>query len=226
MSVTELSVSAQNYLKAIWSLQEWSSEPVAPSALANHIGVRPPTVTDAMKKLAAEGLVKNARYGAIELTSAGRHAALEMVRRHRLIETYLVQQLGYSWDEVHDEAEQLEHSCSDLMIERIAAKLGHPTRDPHGDPIPTAAGEIVMPNAYPLSAAEVGSTVIIERIADSDPQLLQHLAELKVKIGDVFTLQAGEPFSGALVAIGHDGAALTLGAGVVQSIWVSDKNSY
>lgn len=221
VSVNHLSTSAQNYLKAIWALQEWSSDPVAPSALAAHVGVRPPTVTDAVKKLAAEGLVENVRYGAIELTPAGRQAALEMVRRHRLIETYLVNELGYSWDEVHEEAEHLEHACSDLMIARICDKLGNPSRDPHGDPIPAADGTIEMPDAVPLHTVAPDSTVIVERIADSNPELLVHLAELGITIGEQLCLTPGPPFSDSLLARTAAGEELTLGSGVIRSIWVS-----
>ena len=132
----QLSAVAQDYLKVIWTASEWSEDTVSTKMLSERIGVSASTVSEAIRKLADQGMVDHARYGAISLTERGRHAAVAMVRRHRLIETYLVRELGYGWDEVHDEAEILEHAVSDLMMSRIDAKLGFPQRDPHGDPIP------------------------------------------------------------------------------------------
>ena len=113
--------------------------------LAERIGVSASTASESIRKLADQGLVDHEKYGAVTLTEAGREAALAMVRRHRLMETFLVTELGYGWDEVHDEAEVLEHAVSDRMLDRIDAKLGHPTRDPHGDPIPAADGNVPTP---------------------------------------------------------------------------------
>ena len=136
MSVSDLSASTQDYLKAIWELEEWSDQPATTSMIAKALGVKQSTVSDTVRKLADQELVSHKRYGSVQLTEQGRAHALQMVRRHRLIETFLVQVLDYSWDEVHDEAEQLEHAVSDLLVERVAELLHHPTRDPHGDPIP------------------------------------------------------------------------------------------
>src|SRR5690606_22941103 len=120
-----------NHLKVIWSLQEWSSDPVTTSTIAARTGLRLSTASGAVAKLADKGLVEHERYGEVRLTPEGRRLALAMVRRHRLIETFLVETLGYRWDEVHDEAENLEHAVSDLLVDRVDALLGHPTRDPH-----------------------------------------------------------------------------------------------
>ncbi|TDP89445.1 DtxR family iron (metal) dependent repressor [Leucobacter luti] len=133
MSVSALSASTQNYLKAIWGLTEWSSAQVTPTLIAERTGLKLSSVSDAVRKLASQGLVDHAPYGAVELTETGRSYALVMVRRHRLIEAFLVSVLGYSWDQVHDEAEHLEHAVSDFMIDRIDEFLEFPTRDPHGD---------------------------------------------------------------------------------------------
>ncbi len=146
-----LSSVAQDYLKIIWTIQEWSGEKVSTKLLAERLGVSASTVSEAVRRLADQGMVDHARYGSISLTDNGRDAAVAMVRRHRLIETFLVRELGYSWDEVHDEAEVLEHAVSERMIAAIDAKLGHPERDPHGDPIPTAGGSIPAPPARALS---------------------------------------------------------------------------
>ena len=124
----------------IWSATEWSDSPITVGAMAERMGVRPATVSDGIRRLAKQGLVTHAPYGSIELTATGREHAVEMVRRHRLLETFLVQVLGYGWDEVHDEAEILEHAVSDTMIKRIDERLGYPTRDPTVSRSPQQAG--------------------------------------------------------------------------------------
>ncbi|MFD8741144.1 metal-dependent transcriptional regulator, partial [Streptomyces sp. NPDC059618] len=151
MSVSELSASTQNYLKAVWGLTEWSSVPVTPTLIAERTGLKLSSVSDAVRKLSTQGLVEHAPYGSVELTETGRSYALAMVRRHRLIESFLVSVLGYSWDQVHDEAEHLEHAVSDFMIDRIDEFLEFPTRDPHGDPIPSADGTVQIPDATQLT---------------------------------------------------------------------------
>ena len=151
MSVSELSTSTQNYLKAIWGLKEWSSEPVTATLIAKQLGLKLSSVSDAVRKMAKQGLVSHTPYGSVELTELGRQYALVMVRRHRLLESFLVQALGYTWDEVHNEAENLEHAVSDMLIERVDKFLDYPTRDPHGDPIPTVDGQITIPSAHRLT---------------------------------------------------------------------------
>ncbi|WP_346772219.1 metal-dependent transcriptional regulator [Auritidibacter ignavus] len=147
MSVTDLTASTQNYLKAIWTLQEYSEDPVTAKVLAEKIGVRLSSASDAVRKLADQQLVIHQPYGSVELTAEGTGYAIDMVRRHRLIEAFLVETLGYRWDEVHEEADALEHAVSDMMIDRIDQHLGFPTRDPHGDPIPRRDGSIDAPRA-------------------------------------------------------------------------------
>ena len=225
MALSELSPSSQNYLKAVWSLQEWSSAPVTPSLVAEATGMKLSTVSDAVRRLADKGLVDHEPYGAIALTEGGHAFAIEMVRRHRLIETFLVEMLGYSWDLVHDEAEALEHAVSDFMIDRLDALLGYPARDPHGDPIPSASGEIDYPDAMPLSEAVPGSMLRIERISDADPALLQYFSEHGLKVGTVFEAREGSPFSDALeisVGMAEDGSAsISLGRSATDAVWVS-----
>ena len=142
--------------------------------LAGRLGVGPSTVSETVRRLADSGLVTHQPYGAVELTADGERHALAVVRRHRLIETFLVEVLGYGWDEVHDEAEVLEHAVSDLFVERIAAQLGHPRRDPHGDPIPGADGSLDIPAASVLWDVEPGEWAVA-RISDADPELLRYL---------------------------------------------------
>ncbi|PQZ94964.1 transcriptional regulator [Arthrobacter sp. MYb227] len=222
MSVSELSVSTQNYLKVIWGLSEWSDEPVTATDIAQKSGLKVSSVSDAVRRLTAQGLVSHARYGAVELTTLGRKYALDMVRRHRLLETFLVRTLGYDWDQVHDEAENLEHAMSDFMVERLDEFLGHPTRDPHGDPIPAADGALSVPDAVLLSTVEPGERVTVERISDEDPALLQYLSSQGVVPGVRLLIAELIPFSDAVQVDVEDGnRAVTLGRQVVEALYVS-----
>jgi DtxR family Mn-dependent transcriptional regulator len=220
MSVSKLSTSSQNYLKAVWSLGEWSDAPVTASTLAARVGVRLSTASDAVRKLTDQGLLEHTPYGAIALTVEGRAHAVAMVRRHRLIETFLVEVLGYRWDQVHDEAEHLEHAVSDFMVDRMDERLGHPARDPHGDPIPAADGRVIRPTAIPLADAPAGPPVRVERISDADPDLLQFFAERGIGVGTVVEARAGAPYSDAIdVVVGDD--TFALGRAAAASVWVS-----
>ncbi|GAB2597218.1 metal-dependent transcriptional regulator [Pseudactinotalea suaedae] len=222
MSVSELSASTQNYLKAIWALAEWSDEPITPTAIAAKVGVRLSTASDAIRKLAAQGLVEHTRYGSVALTRAGHRHAVAMVRRHRLIETFLVQVLGYRWDQVHDEAETLEHAVSDFMVDRIDEHLGHPTRDPHGDPIPHADGTVTQPDAVQLTGIEPGVVVTAERISDADPDLLRFFAERGLGVGATLELRSGAPFSGSVEVVVDGGEeSVALGQSATDAIWVT-----
>lgn len=226
MSVSELSTSAQNYLKVVWAGAEWSEEPITASVIADRLGLRLSTISEGIRRLADQGLLHHTPYGAVELTETGRMHALSMVRRHRLIETFLVQTLGYRWDEVHDEAEHLEHAVSDLMIDRIDALLEFPTRDPHGDPIPAADGTLVMPQAIQLSLVTPGSEDsverTVERIADDEPALLQFFEERGVVVGTAITITEGAPYSGTL-SVTPKGATepITLGKQAIEALYVS-----
>ena len=212
---------AQDYLKVIWTVQEWSQERVSTKLLAEKIGVSASTVSEAVRKLADQGLVDHARYGSIELTEAGRVAAVGMVRRHRLIETYLVNELGYGWDEVHDEAEVLEHAVSDLMIARMDAKLGHPERDPHGDPIPAGDGSVPTPPARQLSEFAGGESGRIARISDSDPEMLRYFDSVGVALDVQVEILERRDFAGTIsVRIGDAETTIDLGNPAAQAIWL------
>lgn len=221
MSVSELSPSAQNYLKAVWGLQEWTDAPVTPTALAEKVGVGKSTVSDAVRRLSEQGLLAHTPYGSVELTTRGRAYAVAMVRRHRLIETFLVEMLGYRWDQVHDEAETLEHAVSDFMVDRIDQRLGHPSRDPHGDPIPSAEGVLDAPDAHLLTEVVPPTRVRVERISDDDPELLKFFARQGVHIGAVLSLKPGAPFSGAVELVDDAGHAITLGRSATDAVWVT-----
>lgn len=217
--LSELSASAQNYLKVIWAAGEWSDASITASELAKKLELRKSTVSEGLKKLVEQGLV---REGSLELTDVGATYAVAMIRRHRLLETFLVAQLGYTWDQVHDEAEHLEHAVSDFMIDRIDQVLGYPTKDPHGDPIPTAAGKVIDSAAQPLSGVTAGQFVV-ERISDTDPQLLQYLHSHGVKVGCELAVQPGPPFSDSL-QIAAEGAEFALGKRAADAIFVTNKN--
>lgn len=173
----------------IYGHTEWQSDPIAPSQLAARLGLAPSTVTEMVKKLVAAGRVEHAPYGTVRLTASGRAEALRMVRRHRLVETWLVQQYGYGWDEVHDEAEVLEHTLSDRLLEAIDVQLGRPARDPHGDPIPAADGTVEIPDAVQLSSLTAGSRGRVVRISDRDPEVLRELASAGIGLDS--ELEAG-----------------------------------
>jgi DtxR family Mn-dependent transcriptional regulator len=153
------------------------------SQLAARLGLAPSSVTEMVRKLAAQGLVEHARYGTIVLTARGRTEALRMVRRHRLIETWLVREFGYGWDEVHDEAEVLEHALSDRLLDAIDARLGHPRADPHGDPIPAADGTVPALAGVLASALSPGERGQVLRISDRDASVLRVLAAAGVGVG-------------------------------------------
>ncbi|TRW84930.1 manganese-binding transcriptional regulator MntR [Mycolicibacterium sp. 018/SC-01/001] len=225
----ELTTVAQDYLKVIWTAQEWSPEKVSTKLLAERIGVSASTASESIRKLADQGLVDHEKYGAVTLTDAGRRAALAMVRRHRLMETFLVRELGYGWDEVHDEAEVLEHAVSDRMLDRIDAKLGFPTRDPHGDPIPAADGQVPTPPARQLSACQDGDTGAVARISDADPEMLRYFDSVGISLDSHVRVVARRDFAGMISVAVHnpqdgDGSQETtvdLGSPAADAIWVT-----
>lgn len=221
MSVSNLSASSQNYLKAIWSLGEWSDTPVTASALAARVGVKLSTASDAVRKLASQGFIEHNPYGSVSLTPQGQAFAVAMVRRHRLIESFLVEVLGYRWDQVHDEAETLEHAVSDFMVQRMDEFLEHPERDPHGDPIPRADGTVNRPDAVLLTELASDQRARVERISDDDPQLLQYFAEHDIGYGTILQSRPGAPYSDSVTIVVEDNATpLSLGKPATDAVWV------
>ena len=209
------SPAIEDYSKAIYALEQRDREPVSTNALAERLGVTPASASGMVKRLGELGLVTHQRYRGVLLTDAGRRVALEVIRHHRLLELYLVQDLGVPWDRVHQEAEVLEHVLSEDLEELIAAKLGHPTLDPHGDPIPTAdltIDELPTDSLDSLPARARGTFV---RVSDSDPEMLRYLADRGIAPGDAFEVVDRQPFGGPLfVRFGTDvhplGGALAL----------------
>ena len=212
----------QNYLKVIWSLQEWSDAPVSNSAIAEAAGVRLSTVSDALRKLADHELIEHVRYGSVSLTDQGRDHAVAMIRRHRLLETFLVHFLGYEWDEVHDEADRLEHAVSDGMMDRVDRVLGYPTRDPHGDPIPSADGRVHRPDAVVLASMQAPCRAQVERISDSDNEMLQYFALRGLVVDAVLDILPGEPYSETVtVQVAGAETPVSLGPAAAAAIWAS-----
>jgi len=216
-----LSAVAQDYLKIMWTVQEWSGEKISTKLLSEKLGVSASTVSEAVRRLADQGLVDHARYGSISLTEEGRQAAVAMVRRHRLIEAFLVQELGYGWDEVHDEAEVLEHAVSERMVAAIDAKLGYPERDPHGDPIPTPDGSIPAPPARPLSTFADGEHGRVARISDADPAMLRYFDEVGIALDTDIVVAERRDFAGTVsIRVGDDGTTVDLGTPAADAIWM------
>lgn len=210
----------EDYVKVIYSHTEWQSEPITSSVLAARLGLAASSVTEMVKKLAAVELVTHLPYGAVTLTTRGRSLALRVLRRHRLIETWLVGAFDYRWDEVHDDAEVLEHAVSDRLLEAIDASLGRPTRDPHGDPIPRADGSFIQPDAVLLYDAPVPGSCTVVRISDRDSALLQHLEGHGIILDAQLEVTERRPFGGAL-AVRTPTSEIDLGADAARAIWVS-----
>jgi DtxR family transcriptional regulator, Mn-dependent transcriptional regulator len=204
----EITGAVQDYAKAIWSLARRSRAPVATSAIAERIDVSPASASAMIKRLETLGLVSREPYHGVRLTRSGERVALEVLRHHRLLELYLAEALGMSWDRVHEEAEVLEHAISPELSELIAAKLGHPTHDPHGDPIPTRDGEIDERPTRALADLRPGERGTFSRVSDSNPDMLRYLSGQGIAPGDTLELLGQEPFGGPLTvrANGRDHA--------------------
>ena len=193
MDADDLTPVAQDYLKVIWSAVEWGEPPITTTALAERFATTKANVSGTMRRLEAQGLVSYEPYRPVVLTELGQRLALGMVRRHRLIETFLAEVLGYGWEEVHGDAERLEHAVSERFLTRIDEILAHPTTDPHGDPIPTADGRWEpQTGAIRLAEAEPGG-YRVARVDDSDPDRLGRLRRLGILPGAVLRVGAGTP---------------------------------
>jgi DtxR family Mn-dependent transcriptional regulator len=192
----EVSRAVQDYLKAIYKLQE--SGPVQTNALAEHLGVVAPSATNMIGRLAEAGFLRHTPYRGVELTDDGAAIALEVIRHHRLWELFLHRALGVPLDQLHEEAERLEHELSDALEERISRLLGDPTHDPHGDPIPGPDGHLDDASYPTLSGVEIGRCVTIRRVPDRDPAFLRYIESLGLVPGAIVELRGREPFSGPL----------------------------
>src|SRR5213593_1008479 len=190
-----LTRSVEDYLKAIYHLSSQGGF-AATSDIAAMLDLAAPSVSGMVKRLSETGLIEHVPYRGVQLTAQGRRAALRMIRRHRVLETYLTQQLGYDWDGVHAEAERMEHAVSDELIERMAGALGDPRYDPHGEPIPTAAGDIEEMELMRLSDAAIGQMLELREVATQDPARLRYFAEQGLTPGVRLVVTDRQPFNG------------------------------
>jgi DtxR family Mn-dependent transcriptional regulator len=214
-----ISAAVQDYAKAVYALEARKGSAVSTNELAERLGVTPGSVSAMLRKLSDVGLVEHQRYHGVRLTDQGRRVALEVLRHHRLIELFLAEELGMPWDRVHDEAEVLEHVLSDELEELIAARLGHPTVDPHGDPIPTAEFGIEERQTHSLDELESGASGRFVRVSDSDPEMLRYLAEHGIAIGDRLEVVDRQPFGGP-VFVRFDQREQALGGALAHAMRV------
>ena len=190
-----LTRSVEDYLKSVFHLTSQGGFATT-SDIAEMLEVAPPSVSGMMKRLSETGLIEHVPYRGVQLTPQGRRAALQMIRRHRILESYLTSKLGYDWGDVHVEAERLEHAVSEKLIERMADALGEPRYDPHGAPIPTAAGEIEETELVALANVRVGATVVLRQVGDEQPDRLRYLAEQGLTPGTRLEVVERQPFNG------------------------------
>ncbi len=201
-----VSPSVQDYAKAVYALETRGGSAVSTSDLAARLGVSQASVSGMVRKLTEAGLVEHEPYHGVRLTDEGRRVALEVLRHHRLLELFLARELGMSWDRVDAEAEVLEHVLSEELEELIAVRLGHPTVDPHGDPIPSAELEIDEGQTRSLDSLACGERGVFVRVSDSDPEMLRYLADVGIALGDRLVVRERQPFGGPLCVLvgGHE----------------------
>lgn len=212
------SQSVDDFLKAVYSLQQ-TMDRVSTNALAEALNVKAPSITDMARRMVEAGLVDYQKRQGVLLTNSGEEIALKILRRHRLIELYLVEELGYALHEVHEEAEHLEHAVSDRFIEAIAIKLGNPTIDPHGDPIPSEDGIIAPRDLVPLTSLSLQSPARVRRFKSGNADMLQHILDRGFKLNLPVSVTARDPFDGPLT-VEIDGDTCTIGYSVAAAILV------
>jgi DtxR family Mn-dependent transcriptional regulator len=224
--LTAVSAAVQDYLKGLYALGEGagSSNPIATNAIAGHLRVSAASATNMLKKLDGLGLVVHVPYRGVELTEPGRKIALEVLRHHRLLETYLAEALGVPWDQVHAEAEVLEHHLSEELEERIAARLGNPTADPHGHPIPSKELTSPPPPDRTLWDTADGQQLIVDRVSDADPEALRYLARLAIVPGAHVEIRGRGPVGGPLFVRVERGGAINeeqaISKELAEAVWV------
>lgn len=214
------SSSVGDYIKAIWEVAGEPPEGASTKDIAARLSVAPASVTNMLIRLQERGLVQYERYRGALLTDDGRAEALRLIRRHRLIETFLLEHLGYSWQEVHDEAEKLEHAVSDLFTERLAELLDYPGRDPHGHPIPKADGTLPAEALFTLAESREGQSVVISRVSDDNPSRLAYLGERGLVPGRRVRVREVRDLDGVVLVEDESGETFPLGAPLARAIYV------
>ena len=213
------SEAVEDYAKAIYALSQRGEGAVTTSALAERLGVSPGSVTAMLKRMVEMGLVDHELYQGSSLTEAGERVALEVIRHHRLIESYLSEALGMPWDRVHDEAEVLEHYISEELEERLAVALGDPSHDPHGDPIPDRELVLAPGTGTPLAELEAGAEGTFTRVSDSDPEMLRYLAERGIRPGAKLEVRERQPFGGPLT-VNVEGSSHAIGGELARRMLI------
>lgn len=220
MSTRELSRSEEDYLKAIYGLSE-SGDPASTSAIATVLDIQPASVTGMVKRMAESGFLEHIPYKGVRLTDRGAREALRVLRRHRILETYLCERLGFSWDDVHAEAERLEHAASDRLVERMAAALEFPSYDPHGAPIPTKGGQIEPTDPATLADARLGDRVRIRAVRDEDSETLRSIAEEGLLPGVCVQIRSRPSSEGAIdVSLGGESGLRSIERELARQIYV------
>jgi DtxR family Mn-dependent transcriptional regulator len=214
-----LSTTEENYIKALLRISSEGDGEAGTNQLAARLEVRPATVTDMVKKLKEKSLVDYKRYGKIKLTEKGRNKATEIVRKHRLWETFLFNKLGFSWDEVHEVAEQLEHIQSDKLIDQLDKFLGYPKFDPHGDTIPKANGVFKLEVRDSLVDSEAGKDYTIIAVRDNSPEFLQYASRIGLTINSVVSVIEHFNFDGS-IAISIDGKTMNISQKVAENVYI------
>lgn len=204
MASSTLSPSVEDYLKAVYLLNE-GGEAAGTNELARVLRVQPASVSGMIRRLAGDGFLRHEPYRGVRLTGRGSREALKILRRHRIIESFLVQRLGYDWDDVHGEAERLEHAASERLIDRMAEALGHPATDPHGAPIPTRAGEVEPTSARRLHDVAPGARIVVRSVADEDPSCLRYLKSVGLVPGAVAEIREAGRDGGPVTVIVEGG---------------------
>lgn len=217
-----LSFAEENYLKAIYHLAEQSGDSVSTNAIAETLNTKAASVTDMIKRLSGKGVLSYQKYKGVNVSEEGRKAALQVIRKHRLWETFLVEKLKFNWDEVHDVAEQLEHIRSPLLIKRLDELLGYPKYDPHGDPIPDEYGEFKAKPQMPLSSCELGKTGIIVSVKDDSPAFLKYLDKIGAYLGAKIKVLDRVEFDGSMEIQIDNKKVLFISKEVSENIWIAD----
>jgi DtxR family transcriptional regulator, Mn-dependent transcriptional regulator len=220
-----LSGPVEDYLKAIYDL-ELVGAPASTNDIADRLAISPASVSGMVRRLADQGLITHEPYRGVRLTEDGRRAALRTLRRHRILECYLTEVLGYPWDRVHAEAERLEHAASEELVERMASALGDPVQDPHGAPIPTRDGRVDEASLRTLADAGQGEQVRVRRVHDKEPERLRYLAELGIRPGSLVRILDKAPFDGPItvwVEEAGGGTTRAVGVGLAAQVFVEGQ---
>ncbi|XOV95249.1 MAG: metal-dependent transcriptional regulator [Bacteroidota bacterium] len=217
----KLTLAEENYLKAIYHLSEAGASEVSTNALAESMETRPASVSDMVKRLSQKGVIQYQKYKGVNISKQGKTIALGVIRKHRLWEVFLVEKLGFNWDEVHEIAEQMEHIQSPILVERLDDFLGNPVMDPHGDPIPDKNGVFHVGPAIPLSELVIGDKGVISGVTSDDQKLLQYLDKIRIGLGTKLTILEIEDFDGSMKIETDKKAEMFISKKTAQQLLVS-----